>query len=146
MKQIGIIVRQTRKKATVRVKRPTSCGENCAHCAGCPTTDQLVTAANPIGAPRGATVEIETPDRKVFFAAFLVYVLPLLFFIGGYVAATRFTNVLPLQILFSFGCLAIFFFALRRIDAKLLKKGKYEVTVTRVLYDGNENTTGEVEQ
>ncbi len=145
MKQIGIIVRQTRKKATVRVKRPTSCGENCAHCAGCPTTDQLVTVSNPLGAPRGATVEIETPDKKVFFAAFLVYVLPLLFFIGGYILTGCFTTALPLQILFAFVCLAVCFFVLRRLDAKLLKKGKYEIVITRVLYDGTENKTEEVE-
>ena len=145
MKQIGIVVRQTRKKATVRVKRPTSCGENCAHCAGCPTTDQLVTVSNPLGAPRGATVEIETDDKKVFFAAFLVYVLPLLFFIGGYVLGAKITTVLPLQILIAFACLFVFFFALRKLDAKLLKKGKYGVAITRVIYDGTENKTEEVQ-
>lgn len=141
MKQVGVIVRQTRKKATVRVKRPTACGENCGHCAGCPTTDQVVVASNPIGAPRGATVEIETPDKMVFFAAFLVYVLPLVFFFLGYILTGVLTTAVWARILVAFLCLVVFFLLLRKKDAKLLKKGQYGLTITRVIYDGTENTT-----
>lgn len=141
MKQIGVIIRQTRKKATIRVKRPTSCGENCAHCSGCPTTDQLVVAANPINAPRGAVVEIETPDKMVFFAAFLVYVLPIVFLVLGYVLSGFLTSNSVLRALVAFAFLFVFFLLLRKKDAKLLKKGQYGITVTRIIHDGTESAT-----
>lgn len=143
MKQVGVIIRQTRKKATIRVKRPTACGENCAHCSGCPTTDQVVVAANPIGAPRGATVEVEAPDKMVFFAAFLVYVLPLVFFFIGYIAAGFFTALVALRILAAFLCLIVFFLLLRKKDAKLLKKGQYGLVITRILNEGETHLTTE---
>lgn len=140
MKQVGVIVRQTRKKASVRVKRPAACGENCAQCAGCPTTDQVVVASNPIGAPRGATVILEMPDKMVFLAAFLVYVLPLILFFAGYFLAGQVTDLVPVQILSAFLCLLVFFFLLRKKDAKLLKKGQYGLVITQILHEGAETT------
>ena len=41
--------------------------------------------------------------------------------------------------LVAFACLFVFFLLLRKKDAKLLKKGQYGITVTRVIHDGTES-------
>lgn len=74
--------------AEVAVKRTTACGGNCGSCESCVFQNELKTAAkNPIEAQPGQKVLIESQSAKVFKAAFLVYVLPLLLFMAGYLAA-----------------------------------------------------------
>lgn len=74
--------------AEVAVTRMTACGGNCGSCESCIFQSELrATARNSIGAKPGQKVVIATQSSKIFGAAFLVYVVPLLLFILGYAAA-----------------------------------------------------------
>ena len=77
--------------AEVAVKRTTACGGNCGSCESCVFENQMKTVArNTPQAQPGQKVMIESQSSKVFKAAFLVYVLPLLFFLGAYALAASF--------------------------------------------------------
>ncbi len=86
MNAFGIVESIDNKASTakVRVKRQTSCGGNCAACAACDVADTIAVAQNPCGAGVGDIVELSLQSGKVLFAAFLVYILPLVVAIIGY--------------------------------------------------------------
>ena len=77
--------------AEVAVKRTTACGGNCGSCESCVFENQMKTPAlNRVKAKPGQKVMIESQSAKVFKAAFLVYVLPLVFFLAAYALAAAF--------------------------------------------------------
>ncbi len=77
--------------AEVAVKRTTACGGNCGSCESCVFENQMKTPAlNSVRARPGQKVMIESQSAKVFRAAFLVYVLPLVFFLAAYALAAAF--------------------------------------------------------
>lgn len=75
--------------AEVSVTRQGACSHNCSECGGC-NTGVLPTvtacAVNPVGAREGDMVLIETPSDKLLGVAALVYLLPVILLIGGYLA------------------------------------------------------------
>ena len=74
--------------AEVVVTRTTACGGNCGSCEACMFQSELKTVArNTIRAVPGQRVVIESRNRKVFSAVILVYVMPLVFFLFGYLLA-----------------------------------------------------------
>jgi sigma-E factor negative regulatory protein RseC len=74
--------------AEVAVTRMTACGGNCGNCESCMLQSEVKTLArNNAGAQPGQKVLIESRSSAVFGAVFLVYVMPLLFFLLGYSAA-----------------------------------------------------------
>lgn len=74
--------------AEVAVRRTTACGGNCGSCESCVFENQMKTpASNPLNAKPGQKVLIESQSAKVFRAALLVYVLPLVFFLLAYAIA-----------------------------------------------------------
>lgn len=75
-------------RALVAVTRGTACGSNCGSCESCIyQSEAQLTAANPVGAPDGAKVTIRSASALVYRAAFLVYILPIVFLIAGYALA-----------------------------------------------------------
>lgn len=75
-------------KAVVAVIRSTACGANCGSCESCIYQNEAhISAANPLNAPAGSKVTIESANSLVYRAAFLVYVLPIAFLIAGYALA-----------------------------------------------------------
>ncbi len=71
--------------AEVVVTRSTACGGNCGSCEACMFQSQLkAVARNSINARPGQRVCIESRTSRVFSAAMLVYVMPLVFFIAGF--------------------------------------------------------------
>jgi len=72
-------------RVTVAVRRPASCGQNCAACGGpcAPDTTLLVTARDPLGAREGDTVTVESSSRRVLGLAGLTYLCPVLLFFAG---------------------------------------------------------------
>ena len=74
--------------AEVAVRRTTACGGNCGSCESCVFENELKTpAVNRIKAKPGQKVLIQSQSARIFRAAFLVYVLPLLFLLGAYASA-----------------------------------------------------------
>ncbi|MCR5664405.1 MAG: SoxR reducing system RseC family protein [Oscillospiraceae bacterium] len=94
--------------AEVAVKRTTACGGNCGSCESCVFENELKTPAlNRIEAKPGQKVLIRSESSKVFGAAMLVYVMPLLFFLFGYALAVVLGLSENLRIVFSFVFLLI---------------------------------------
>lgn len=75
--------------AEVSVLRGTACGGNCGNCEACVYQNELRTpAVNTVNAVKGQHVIIESSSAKVFKAEFVVYIMPLLFLIIGYLVAS----------------------------------------------------------
>ena len=89
--------------AEVAVRRTTACGGNCGSCESCVFQNELKTPAlNRIQAQPGQKVLIESQSSRIFKAAFLVYVMPLLMFLLGYLLAAALGLSESLQIVLSF--------------------------------------------
>jgi len=75
--------------ADVVVERSAICGGDCNQCEGCIYENTIKSRVqNPINAPQGSHVYIETDSGKVMWATVLIYVFPLIaFFIGYGIAA-----------------------------------------------------------
>ena len=85
MRQVGKVRRIDGDFAEVAVIRASACGENCVNCSGgCTPTENTVTADNVPGAIVGDTVVIEMATSSVLKAAFMVYILPIIGMITGY--------------------------------------------------------------
>ena len=109
-------------RAEVVVSRLTACGGNCGSCEGCISAGEVkAVAVNSIGARPGQKVVIESKSSKIFGAVILVYVMPLLLFLAGYVLAGVMGAQEKLRILASFLGLAVGALIL----VVLQKKNKY---------------------
>ena len=74
--------------AEVVVSRGTACGSNCGNCESCVFQNEIKTfAKNTVHARPGEKVVIESLSSRIFGAAFIVYIVPMLVFIIGYVIA-----------------------------------------------------------
>lgn len=74
--------------AEVAVTRTTACGGNCGNCESCIFQSELkAMAKNRVSARPGQKVLIESKSSKVFGAALLVYILPLVFFLACFAIA-----------------------------------------------------------
>lgn len=94
--------------AEVAVTRGTACGGNCGSCESCMFQSELRTEArNLIGAKPGQKVVIESKSSRIFGAAMLVYVMPLLFFLAGYAIAAFLGAGEGIRILVSFAALLV---------------------------------------
>ena len=72
--------------AQVSVVRQSACSGDCHKCEGCGAAEQtmIFTATNPIGAKAGDLVTVESASGPVLKAAAILYMVPLVLFIGGY--------------------------------------------------------------
>ena len=76
--------------AEVVVTRTTACGSNCGNCESCIFQSELKTLAkNTIAARPGQKVIIESKSSKIYKAAMLVYILPLILMVLGYALVKR---------------------------------------------------------
>ena len=92
--------------AEVVVTRSTACGSNCGSCESCIFQSEMRTVArNSIQARPGQRVVIESKTSKVFFAAAIVYIMPLVLFVLGFTVAHLFGASEGISILVSFLCL-----------------------------------------
>ena len=75
--------------AEVVVTRTTACGSNCGNCESCIFQSELKTPArNLIDAKAGQRVVIESRSSKIYKAAMLVYIVPVLLMLGLYALAS----------------------------------------------------------
>ena len=72
--------------AQVACLRQSACSGDCHKCSGCGAVEQtmIFTARNPIGAKQGDMVTVESATGPVLQAAAVLYLLPLVLFIAGY--------------------------------------------------------------
>ena len=77
--------------AQVACLRQSACSGDCHKCSGCGAVEQtmIFTARNPIGARPGDTVTVESATGPVLKAAAMLYMLPLVLFIAGYLVGMQ---------------------------------------------------------
>ncbi len=93
MEQIGEVVEIKGKFAHVRIKRTSSCGENCSSCSGeCKPTASIVMAVNGLSAKPGDTVKLQMNSASFLLLAFIGYILPLLVCIAVYFVSKELTD------------------------------------------------------
>ncbi len=117
----------------VSVKRESACGGNCAACGGGCAPESMVDAIakNSAGAKKGDIVVVESSNEEVYKMAAVVYVLPVLLMIAGYIAGF---SIFSLE--WAGGVFAIFgflsgLFAAKKLDSK--KRGKILMEAVRVV-------------
>ena len=72
--------------AEISVPRKSACGHDCEECAGCGVTGAAVhaRAVNTIGARPGQKVVVESSTQKMLGIVALVYLIPVVLFLLGY--------------------------------------------------------------
>ncbi len=120
--------------AEVAVRRTTACGGNCGSCESCVFQNELKTPArNRIQASPGQKVLIESQSARIFKAAFLVYVLPILFFLLGYMIAALLSLGETAEILFSFVGLALGALTVVLSQRRVTEKDKITFEIIQLL-------------
>ena len=118
--------------AEVSLMRQLECGLSCKSCEGCPQkpVDEITALAdNPVGAKVGDVVEVEANAGSSIGIAALVYLLPCVTLILGYLAGSLFGLPNALCLLTAFlGLLAGFTPALW-LNRRIVKSGKSEFTI-----------------
>ena len=79
--------------AEISVPRKSACGHDCEECAGCGVSGAAVKARamNPIGAQPGQKVVVESSTKKMLRIVVLVYLIPVVLFLAGYVITSMLT-------------------------------------------------------
>lgn len=115
-------------KAEVFRVRESACSGDCHKCSGCGAAKQTVvlTARNAIGARVGDMVVITSSSSRVLKAAAVLYILPLVLFLTGYLAG---------EYLWQKGALLglsgiVLGIALIKLYDKLFAKKEIEYTIT----------------
>jgi len=91
-----VIVRQVFEDGTAQVMhiRESACSGDCHKCAGCGAVKEtmLLRAENPIHAKPGDKVILTSQSKSVLGAAALVYLLPVVLFLTGYLLGAQLLN------------------------------------------------------
>lgn len=100
MKQKGTVIDTDKDFATVEVMRTSAC-VGCSKQEGCIACRKKTKtlAYNPIGAKKGDKVDLESKSSTVLLYAALVFVLPVLLAVSGYVLASYLFKHTALQII-----------------------------------------------
>ena len=98
MEQIGEVVELNGKQALVRIRRTSSCGENCSGCSGeCKPTSSVVRATNGISAKVGDTVKLQMNTASFLLLAFIGYIFPIIVAVITYLLVGNFTTSTIIQ-------------------------------------------------
>ncbi len=135
MHQVVWLVETEGKKAIVEMRRHSACGK----CGACWTGTEAkrFTVRNPQGIGSGNRVIIELPEDGVLWAAFIVYLIPVI--VGVAVAFLARTVIVSLTdgwfcIIFLFSILSSFM-VLRKLDKQGYFKDHYLPVVTGLAED-----------
>lgn len=126
MKQRGQVVSVANDTAHIVVSRQSACGSNCAACGGNCAENKvdLIEINDAYGLKAGDYVELETDDKAVLSYIGLVYGVPLVFFILGFlIGISIFKNIHPANYeiysgLVGLVALIISYFCIRNVDKK----------------------------
>ncbi|MBD3366823.1 MAG: hypothetical protein GF405_01460 [Candidatus Eisenbacteria bacterium] len=136
MKEIGCVVSVKDDAAVVAMPMSGAC-EKCGMCMmSGDGREVMVLAKNDAGAGDGDTVEIEITAGRVVASAFLIYMVPVVMTIIGFLVGNAITggaedSVLPIVMAIVF--LVVAFVAVGLYDMRLRKAERREASVLRIL-------------
>ena len=116
---------------------------SCAHCSGCGEASKLTREIELEYNPHKQKIEIgdivtfELADSKMLKIGFLVYVLPIIMMIVGFIISNMMGNSERESVLFSFVFLAVTFLLIHLYD-KFIVKEKVNMDITRIEKDDKE--------
>lgn len=85
---VRVVESDNKGLCTVELSRQSACGGNCASCGGCASNKIIKAKAhNAIGAETGDLVVVESSRKEIYGIAALVYMVPILLLLVGYLAA-----------------------------------------------------------
>lgn len=84
MVQRGIVIKTEGEDCSVVVFRESSCGGHCKSCGLCGDMRVQIKVKNTCHASEGDIVRIESSSKSILFAAFVVYMLPVIFFLAAW--------------------------------------------------------------
>ncbi|MCI8809192.1 MAG: SoxR reducing system RseC family protein [Oscillibacter sp.] len=118
----------------ISVPRKSACGHDCEECAGCGVTGAAVEAkaVNPIGARPGQKVVVESSTQKMMRIVALVYLIPVVLFLAGYLAAAILTSHVGIQYLTAAVGFAAGILLAIAYDRKLKAQGGLSFTIVRL--------------
>lgn len=108
--------------------RESACSGDCHKCSGCGSSQQtmVIPAENPIGAKVGDWVVIEAKSGAVLKAAAMLYIVPLVLFIAGYLVGE---HLWQRGILVSLAGLVLGLILVKLLDRHMTNKGSvYTIT------------------
>ncbi len=77
MEQTGIVLNTYKDKASVKIVRDTSCGDNCGNCNLCENKEKIRTVINSANAKTGDRVLVYMKSSSFLIMAFVAYILPI---------------------------------------------------------------------
>lgn len=125
-----VLVKSCEADGTARVLhvRKSACSGECHSCSGCGAAQQqmLLKANNPIDAKPGDWVKVESATGPVLAAAAVLYMIPVVLFIAGYLLGENLWTKGPLVGVLGF----VLGLVLARVYDRLIAKKKTVYTIT----------------
>lgn len=121
--------------AEISLMRQLECGLNCKSCEGCPQkpTDEILAVADNAGNVKaGDVVEVESNSGSAIGIAALVYLVPCIFLILGYLLGAWLGISEGLCVLLAFVGLAVGFLPALLLNRAIAQRGKPEFTILRI--------------
>ncbi len=139
MKSSGKVTEVNGNKIKVKMFKESSC----AHCSGCGDASKLTRELDLFYNGEieiGDIVTFELEDAKMLKIGFLVYILPIIMMLIGFVISSKMGNSEKTSVFISFGFLIISFICLHIYD-KYFVKEKVQMVVTAVEKDTQDFTS-----
>ncbi|MEN1759239.1 SoxR reducing system RseC family protein [Anoxynatronum sibiricum] len=144
MKQCGLVIETGDQTARVRMQRHSSCA-GCNACKmGSSEKPIELEALNPQNVTKGQIVEVEMEHQHVLLAAFLMYVVPLLFLVTGVVVGHYGLQAMGVQqyadlltAIFAFSMTALAYVLLNRSEKNQQFKSKMLPVITNVIEEAD---------
>ena len=121
--------------AEVSLMRQLECGLSCKSCEGCPQKPKeeiFALAENLIGAVPGNIVEVESNAGSAIGIAALVYMVPCIGLILGYLAGSLLGCQEMVCVLLAFGGIVVGFLPAVMLNRIILARKRPEFTVTAI--------------
>jgi sigma-E factor negative regulatory protein RseC len=142
MKEAGKVIDLKGEFAIVELARSKAC-KSCGVCYMAADQKKMLTEAlNLAHAGIGDCVYLELESKNILIASLVVYVLPLVFLILGYLVGAFFTSIFFGQqfaeaggIGLGFVCLAFSYFIIKLVDKRISKITKFQPIITKVVED-----------
>ncbi len=142
MQEIGEVIELRENNVAVIQFRRTSICKNCNVCyLAQPDKELMVTEArNEAKARIGDSVRVMIEPKSILTAAFIVYTIPVIFFVGGYVLGRVITFLIqrpafsdPLGVILGFTGFGLSFLVIRAIDRRLAPTERFKPVVKEIV-------------
>ena len=135
MTQIATVQRIIDSKyAVISVPRKSACGHDCEECAGCGVSGAAVRAraVNTVGAKVGQKVVVQSDTNKMLRIVALVYLIPVVLFLAGYLLPTLIGLSVAMQYTLAILGFAAGIAAAVAYDRRLRARGGLSFTIVRL--------------